>query len=158
MRYQVQRQAPQLHCILKAAPNLFFFPISVRSWIFAHTRLMRFIFTRSRCHGIPQMVQPCQVKSMPGNDVSALVQWNLSWETTAMRDHLSWKTIDFWQKVLHFSVNEPVTKAHLSWDHILWPMGWSFKTGSTVLYSSHRYTWPIQYIKGNIFSTCRFPF
>ncbi len=62
------------------------------------------------------------------------LQRNLSWETIAMmRDHLSWRTTSFWQKALHFSVNEPVTKDHRSsetifYDHILW----SFKKGSTV--------------------------
>ena len=50
-----------------------------------------------------------------------------------MRDHLSWKTISFWQKVLHISVNEPVTKDHLSSESIfLRPMEWSFKRVSTV--------------------------
>ncbi len=60
--------------------------------------------------------------------LSLEIQWNLSWETTAMRDHLSWKTISFWQKVLHVSVNAPVTKDHLSSEPSFWPMGWSFKT------------------------------
>ncbi len=61
------------------------------------------------------------------------IQWNLSWETTAMRDPLSWRTTSFGQKVLHSSVYEPVTKDHLSWETIfLWSMGWSFKTGSIV--------------------------
>ncbi len=56
------------------------------------------------------------------------------WETTAMRDHLSWRTTSFWQKVLHFNVNEPFTNEHLSWETIfLWPMGRYVKTGSTVL-------------------------
>ena len=41
------------------------------------------------------------------------VQRNLSWETTAMRDNLSWEPTSFRQKVLHFSVNQPVTKDHL---------------------------------------------
>ena len=36
------------------------------------------------------------------------LQWNAYWETIAMRDHLSWKNT------------------------FLWPIGWSFKTGSTV--------------------------
>ncbi len=63
-----------------------------------------------------------------------VLQCNLSWETTAMRDHLCWRTTSFWQKDLHSSVYEPVTKDHLSWETIfLWLMGWSFKTGSTVL-------------------------
>ncbi len=62
------------------------------------------------------------------------VQWNLFWETTAMKDHLSWRTTYSWQKVPNFSVIESVTKDHLSnWETIfLWPMGWSFKIGSTV--------------------------
>ncbi len=37
-----------------------------------------------------------------------LLWWNLSWETTAIRDHVSKnnkKQTDFWQKVLHFSVH-----------------------------------------------------
>ncbi len=34
--------------------------------------------------------------------VIVMVQWNLSWETTAIRDHLSWRTTSFAQKVLHF--------------------------------------------------------
>ncbi len=34
--------------------------------------------------------------------VKGPLQWNLSWETTAMRYHLSWKKqIHFWQKDLH---------------------------------------------------------
>ncbi len=50
-----------------------------------------------------------------------------------IRDHLSWRIINFCQKVLYVSVNEHVTKDHLSWETIfLWPMAWSFKTGSTV--------------------------
>ena len=39
------------------------------------------------------------------------LQWNLSWETTAMRDHLSWKTRHSWQKNLHLNITEPVTRA-----------------------------------------------
>ncbi len=74
----------------------------------------------------------CIDSSYHGHTVKR-IQWNLSWETTATRDHLSWRTTRFWHKVLHFNVNEPVTKDHLSWDTIFWwPMGWSFKTGSTV--------------------------
>ena len=48
------------------------------------------------------------------------VQWNLSWETTAMRDHLSWKTTHFWQKGQHFKYNwichqrPPVLRNHIS--------------------------------------------
>ncbi len=62
-----------------------------------------------------------------------LIQWNLSWNTTAMRDHLSWRTTYSWQKVLHFNAIEPVSEDHLSWETIfLWPMRQSFKTGSTV--------------------------
>ncbi len=34
-------------------------------------------------------------------------------------------------------IMEPVTKDHLSWETIfLWPLGWSFKTGSTVINAS----------------------
>ncbi len=46
------------------------------------------------------------------------VHQNLSWEATAMRDHLSWRTTSFWWELLHFSVTEPVTKDHLSWETI----------------------------------------
>ena len=54
---------------------------------------------------------------------------SLPWE------HLSWRTTSFWQKVLYFSVYEPVIKDPLSWETIfLWPLGWSFNTGSTVLH------------------------
>ena len=61
------------------------------------------------------------------------IQWNLSWVTTAMRDHLSWKTTHFWQKDQHFNTSEPVTRDHLSWETtFLWPMGWFVKTGSTI--------------------------
>ncbi len=48
-------------------------------------------------------------------NTGSTLQWNLSWETTAMRDHLSWRATSFWEKVdIHFSVNEPVTKDQLS--------------------------------------------
>ncbi len=65
------------------------------------------------------------------------IQWNLSWETIFMRDHLSWQATHFRQD-LHFNnfniTEKPVTRDHLSWQTtFLWPMGWSFKTGSTVL-------------------------
>ncbi len=52
----------------------------------------------------------------------------LPWETTCLEG----------PPVLHrrfyiFSVNYPVTKDHLSWETtFLWPVRWSFKTGSTV--------------------------
>ncbi len=62
------------------------------------------------------------------------VQWNLSWQTTATRVHLPWRTISFGQKVLHFSeTNLPPKTTCLERPYFLWPMGWSFKTGSTVL-------------------------
>ncbi len=32
------------------------------------------------------------------------IQWNLSWETTAMRDHLSWKTTYFWHGRFYISI------------------------------------------------------
>ncbi len=32
------------------------------------------------------------------------VQWNLSWKTTTMRNHLSWQTMHFRQKVLDFNI------------------------------------------------------
>ncbi len=71
---------------------------------------------------------------MNGLNYGMVLQWNLSWETTFMRDHLSWKTTHFWQKDQHFNTTEPVTRDHLSWETtFLWPKGWSFKTGSTVL-------------------------
>ncbi len=43
-------------------------------------------------------------------------------ETTAMRDHLSWKTTFSWQKVPHFNIIGPVTKDHapVLTDHIVW--------------------------------------
>ncbi len=53
-----------------------------------------------------------------------------------MRDHLSWQTMHFWLKDLHFntSMTEPVPRNHLAWQTngvthwgLLWPMGWSFK-------------------------------
>ena len=60
------------------------------------------------------------------------IQWNLSRGTTAMRDHLSWQATHIWQD-LHFNITEPVTRDHLSCHTtFLWPMWWSFKTGSTV--------------------------
>ncbi len=63
-----------------------------------------------------------------------VVQWNLSWETTAMRDHLSWRTTHFWQKDQHFNTTAPVTRDHLSWETTFWWLkGRSFKTGSTVM-------------------------
>ncbi len=66
-----------------------------------------------------------------------MLQWNLSWETTALRDHLSWQTRHFWQKDLHFNITEPVTRDHLSWQTtFLWPMGWSFNWRQVLLYSS----------------------
>ncbi len=51
-------------------------------------------------------------------------------------DHLSWKTTHIWQKDLHFNITElsPETTC-LDRAHFLWPMGWSFKTGSTVQWS-----------------------
>ncbi len=41
-----------------------------------------------------------------------LEQYLLYWETTTMRDHLSWPTIDSWWD-LHFNLTEPVTRDHL---------------------------------------------
>ncbi len=63
------------------------------------------------------------------------LQWNLSWETTGMGDHLSWKTRYSWQKVLHFNVQmlhviEPVTKDNLSLrDHIFMANGVVLQNG-----------------------------
>ncbi len=45
----------------------------------------------------------------------------------------SWQTTHFWQKDLHFNIL-PVTRGHLSWKTtFLWPVGWAFRTDSTVL-------------------------
>ncbi len=33
-------------------------------------------------------------------ELTVALQWNLSWETAALRDHLSWKTGYSWQKDL----------------------------------------------------------
>ncbi len=81
------------------------------------------------------------------------IQWKLSWETTALRDHLSWQTTHFWQD-LHFNRTEkPVTKDHLSWQTtILWPMGRSFKTGSTVLPSKLCYMMLYSFFAGQTLS------
>ena len=66
-----------------------------------------------------------------------VIQWCLSWRTTAMRDHQSWRTTKFCQKVPHFNANEPVTKGHLPWDTILlWPMGIVFQHSFCTLYFS----------------------
>ncbi len=48
-----------------------------------------------------------------GSWADCVVQWNLSWETTAMRDYLSWQTTHFWQKNLHFNIIEPVLTGHI---------------------------------------------
>ncbi len=98
------------------------------------------------------------------------VRWNLSWETTATRDHLSWQTTHFWQKDLHFSIMKPVTRDHLSWQTtFLWPKGWSFKTGFTVVncrlhneYScgmaqNKSYDW-LKLLDGNFIDTVGFNF
>ncbi len=57
----------------------------------------------------------------PGSQV--LLQLNLSWVTTAMRDHLSWRTTNLRQKVLQFNANEHVIKDDLSWNHIFMSNG-----------------------------------
>ncbi len=51
----------------------------------------------------------------------------LPWGTTCPeRPHI------FWQ-LSHVNITEPVTRDHLSWETtFLWPIRWSFKTGSTV--------------------------
>ncbi len=62
------------------------------------------------------------------------VQWNLSWETTAMTDHLSRRTTKSCQKVPHFSATEPVTKGHLPWETIfLWWIGEVFQDSSSTV-------------------------
>ncbi len=63
------------------------------------------------------------------------LQWNRSSETTAMsmmRDQMSWKTRYSWQKVLHSSYWTWRKDHLLEKTTLLLPMGWSFKTGSTV--------------------------
>ncbi len=62
-----------------------------------------------------------------------------------MRDHLSWRTIFSWHKVLHLNGIEPVAKDHLLWkkDHICMTNGLVFQgrshcTVKTVL-RSHCY-------------------
>ncbi len=50
----------------------------------------------------------------------------LAWETTCFEGPLSFAR-------LHFSLNEPVTKDHVSWDIFLWPMGRGRKTGTVPL-------------------------
>ncbi len=40
--------------------------------------------------------------------------------TTAMGDHLSWKTRYVWQKLLHVNLTEPVTTDHLFWEAIFY--------------------------------------
>ncbi len=105
----------------------------------------------------------CGNTSIGMYNVNFCIQWTLSGNTTAMRDHLSWKTkqswqknLPFinsetclerpmlpetclegshpWQKIIHFSVIEPVTKDHLSWEStFLQPTRWSYKMGSTVI-------------------------
>ena len=37
------------------------------------------------------------------------IHWNLSWETTVIRGHLSWTTRYSWQQVPHFSTTETKT-------------------------------------------------
>ncbi len=54
-----------------------------------------------------------------------------------LRDHCHETTVSILrysrQKVLLFNITEPATKDHLSWwSKFLWPMGWSFRTGSTI--------------------------
>ncbi len=45
-----------------------------------------------------------------------------------MRDHLSWRTVHSYQKVLYSNATEPVTKDHLSWDTTsLWANGVVFQ-------------------------------
>ena len=64
-----------------------------------------------------------------------LIQRKLTWETTAMRDHLSWKTCEILLvEVLMFKyiLFGPVTKDHLPWKTIFWLMGLFFQKRSTV--------------------------
>ena len=71
---------------------------------------------------------------MSGSSTRAQIQWNLSWETTAMRDHLSWKTTHFFAEGPTLQYNWTChQRPHVLRDNILLLKGWSFKTGSTVL-------------------------
>ena len=79
------------------------------------------------------LMQLCShVSLISHSSMSGSVQYKVYRQITAMRDHLSWKTIYSWHKVLYFIATEPVTSDHLSWETFLWPMGRSSKTGSTV--------------------------
>ncbi len=62
------------------------------------------------------LMKGCRLTWLRPKATSMHIQWNLSWETTAMRDHLSWKTTHFWQKDQHFNTTEPVTGDHRSWE------------------------------------------
>ncbi len=62
------------------------------------------------------------------------IQWNLSWETNDMRDHLSWQITHFLQKDLHFNITEPVTRDHLSWQATFWGQ-WGGSTRQVLLYN-----------------------
>ncbi len=89
---------------------------------------------RCRCLLCPVSLSPYSHRNLsparpPENNDTEQIQWNLFWETTAYRDHLSWKTTHSWQKVLPVNVTEPV---YLRLITLLWSMTRSFKTGSTV--------------------------
>ncbi len=62
------------------------------------------------------------------------IWWKLSWETTPVIDHLSWKAKYSWQKGSMFQCYWTChRRASVFWETtFLWPVGWSSKTGSTV--------------------------
>ena len=66
---------------------------------------------------------------------------DLPWNTTVMRDHLSWKTTYSWQNLGNtFQCLEPVIKDHLPWETTtLWPIRWSLKTGSTAKRNNYKH-------------------
>ncbi len=77
--------------------------------------------------------------------------WNLYWDTTAMTDHLSWRTTKSCHKIGHFNAIEPVPKDHLPWETIFFNgrWQWSLKAGSAVVPGQYgcpvladHYCWP----------------
>ncbi len=68
------------------------------------------------------------------------IQRNLSWETTAITDHLSWTYS--WQKVPHFSANEPVAKDQLSWETIFYGQ-WGGLSRQILLYNVEKQSSPV---------------
>ncbi len=74
--------------------------------------------------------------------IKECIQWNLSWETTATRDHLSWQTTHFWQKDLHSNTTEPVIRHYLSWQT-------TFFVGNGVVFQDGFYCIWNQFVKCN---------